>query len=146
MTLMNFVASVLEKNPNLSQRANDFINNQTNWLQQQCSSVSQNDSYWNVVCSLIQQLSGLYDGYTSGIQGDGTPEKLLDFAHFYYLTNMGDLEDIVPAFNNTESYALKGRKPENGDCTIIVKLIEDDLVAAHNTHNMYTHISHSNSF
>mmetsp|Transcript_39611 Transcript_39611/g.46097 ORF Transcript_39611/g.46097 Transcript_39611/m.46097 type:complete len:355 (-) Transcript_39611:62-1126(-) len=51
---------------------------------------------------------------------------------------MGDLEDIVPAFNNTEAYALKGMTPENMDCTIFIKLLQDDLVVSHNTHNIYS--------
>ena len=56
---------------------------------------------------------------------------------------MGDLEDIVPALNNTAIYTIKGRRSTDMDCTAFVKIIGDDLVCAHTTFNMYKY-THTN--
>lgn len=108
-------------------------------MQKSCGHrVAVNGSYWELACALLSQLEGMYDGYRTGMQKDGAIDRALDFNHFYYLTNMGDLEDIVPALNNTDtsSYQMKGRRPENMDCTAFVKIIDDDIVCAHTTFNM----------
>jgi hypothetical protein len=43
----------------------------------------------------------MHKGYLQRIIDDKLSDQYnLDFIHFYYLTNMGDLEDVTPAFSN----------------------------------------------
>ena len=136
---LNFVESVLLDSPNLSEAAYGFINDQITWLESHCISADPSEvAYWDVACAIYQQLKGMYKGYNEGWELTNMQNKKLDFNHFYYLTNMGDLEDIVPALNgtNTPSYFAKGRRPTNMDCTAFIKIIEDDLVCAHTTFNL----------
>ena len=53
----------------------------------------------------------------------------MDFLHFYYLTNMGDLEDIIPAFKNQSRTEM--------NCNGFIMDIQDDLHVSHNTFNIY---------
>ena len=125
--------------PNLSEAVYGFINDQIAWLESHCSHADPDElAYWDTACAIYQQLRGMYSGYNDGWETDSMKEKMLDFNHFYYLTNMGDLEDIVPALNGTDtpSYFAKGRRPTDMDCTAFIKLIEDDIVCAHTTFNM----------
>ena len=55
----------------------------------------------------------------------------LSKTEFYYLTYMGDLEDLNAYF---------GKREKNKECTGFVKLVDGgrNIVAAHNTHNIYS--------
>ena len=100
----NFVDSVLNKNAEISTGAKGFINDQLNWINSQIQTNGSN--YWRFVKALMAQLDGMYQGYQKKVNETGKSEESLDFFHFYYLSNMGDLEDIIPAFDNTKMYFL----------------------------------------
>lgn len=55
----------------------------------------------------------------------------LGFSQFYYLTNVGDLEDLIPAYQSE----LEQR--HGGNCNGYVKLQNGEISVAHNTHNIY---------
>lgn len=93
----NFVDSVLGKNPNISTQALKFITDQLSWIEWQIS-INNGSDYWKFVEVLMAQLKGMHEGYLKKVKENGKKEDYLDFFHFYYLTNMGDLEDIIPAF------------------------------------------------
>lgn len=76
------------------------------------------------------QLRGMYDGYIKKIKKEGKNEQEIDFFHFYYLTNMGDLQDIIPAFENNDE------EEKFLNCSGFIKLTENELITCHNTHNM----------
>jgi hypothetical protein len=40
----------------------------------------------------------MYRGFLYRIHEEGRLDMYMGFSQFYYLTNMGDLEDIIPAF------------------------------------------------
>lgn len=47
----------------------------------------------------MHQIRGMHLGYLHAIdQLNISSTRYLDFDHFYYLTNMGDLEDLAVAF------------------------------------------------
>lgn len=100
----NFVDSVLNKNAEISNGAKGFINDQLNWINSQTQTNGSN--YWRFVKSLMAQLDGMYQGYQKKVNETGKSEESLDFFHFYYLTNMGDLEDIIPAFDTTKMFVI----------------------------------------
>ena len=125
----NFVNSVLKGNENLGSKAQKFINDQLNWIDDE---VKQNkgDPYWELVEGLMAQLKGMHKGYLKKAEELKKTQEILDLAHFYYLTNMGDLGEIIPAFEACE------KNEDFHECSGFVKLLENDLVTSHNTHNM----------
>ena len=78
----------------------------------------------------MQQLEGIYIGYNSSVFHYGKAEWFLTFDEFYYLTNMGDLEDIINAFDR------KNRTEMN--CNSYVKLTPKDLICGHITFNNFS--------
>jgi hypothetical protein len=99
----NFVDSVLNKTPDISTGAKGFINDQLEWIDNQIKA-NNGSNYWQFVKGLIAQLKGMYRGYQQKVNETGKVEDSLDFFHFYYLTNMGDLEDIIPAFDPSKMF------------------------------------------
>lgn len=93
----NFVDSVLNGNEKISSQAETFILNNLKWIEVQISE-NPNDHYWRLVDSLMKQLKGMYDGYVRKVEEKNKSDENLEFFNFYYLSNMGDLEDIIPAF------------------------------------------------
>lgn len=42
----------------------------------------------------------MYRGYLSRINVEHSSSMYIGFSSFYYLTNVGDLQDLLPAFRN----------------------------------------------
>ena len=114
---------------NLNDKAKAFVLNQLDWINEQFEK-NKSSPYWNLVECLIVQLKAMYQGYKDKVEKNKKYEESLDFFSFYYLTNMGDLEDIIPAFENQE------KNNELHECSGFIKLTKDDLFVSHNTHNM----------
>ena len=78
-----------------------------------------------------EQLRGMYLGYRSQVAAF-KPKMRLTRTEFYYLTYMGDLEDLN---------AYYGKRERNKECTGFVKLVDGgkNIVAAHNTHKAEAH-------
>lgn len=104
--------------------AQPFVTNQTNWALSMFQS-NPNDPYWSLVNVTYSQVFGMYAGYIAQIGNNS--QYYLTFDQFYFLTNMGDLEDIVPGFQNLSAVL--------NSCTGFIKLTEDDLISAHTTWN-----------
>lgn len=82
--------------------------------------------------ALTEQLRFMYRGFLTRLHEENRLDMYIGFSQFYYLTNMGDLEDIIPAFTGIQipnSY----RK----SCSSFVKIVNGDLLVAHNTWNQY---------
>ena len=121
--------SVLKCNDTLNIKTQKFINDQLEWIDSEIGK-NKTDPYWNLVEGLIAQLRGMHRGYTKKVEDISKHDQNFDFSHFYYLTNMGDLEDVIPAFEYEEKNA------DFHECSGFIKLLADDLVTSHNTHNM----------
>lgn len=101
----NFVNSVLSGNPEISSGAEQFVLNQIDWINNQIKNNIESN-YWRLIQGIMNQLKGMYQGYRASLIHQGRETEILDFYHFYYLTNMGDLEDIIPAFSESKMYVL----------------------------------------
>lgn len=102
----NFIELILSNMTTLPVQAQEFVTNQTNWILQ-TTKANSNDNYWQLVNATFSQLYGMYDGYIAAITKYGLQNQYnLTFNQFYYLTNMGDLEDIIPAYSSNFPYAL----------------------------------------
>lgn len=117
-----------------------FVSQQMAWLRNQ---VAQNTDptnelyhYWQHIGSTLSQLDGLVDGYNNC-----TSNQTLRFDQVYMLTNMGDLEDILPAFGES-STSLKYMKEWRMECSGLIKLHPElkDLYAGHTTFNGYSYM------
>ncbi|KAL4446161.1 hypothetical protein ABPG74_021700 [Tetrahymena malaccensis] len=126
----NFLNTVLN-GQELNELQQQFVTNQTQWIEGQLQQHNQtSQGYWGLVGSLMSQLNGTYDGYVEAMKKNQQQQNILSFNQFYYLTNMGDLEDIQNA-------VLKTNKTEK-NCDAYVKLTKNDLVCAHSTFNIYS--------
>mmetsp|Transcript_544 Transcript_544/g.542 ORF Transcript_544/g.542 Transcript_544/m.542 type:complete len:376 (-) Transcript_544:91-1218(-) len=78
---------------------------------------------------------GMYDSF---VENGST----ITLDQFLTLPYMADMEDLLNKFDFQNGHPERVKKKNMGDCTIIVKDInneeEDDLYIAHNTHNTYS--------
>lgn len=61
----------------------------------------------------------------------GDEGRQLSFGQFHVLTFMGDLEDLMVGLG-------EGELKEWKECTGIVRKVKDEIMVAHNTHNIYS--------
>lgn len=127
----NFLADIL-KGKQLLDEAMVFVIDQNNYIKAMIGKRPA-DAYWQLVNTLWQQLMGMYDGYSARVSELGLAEQKLTFNQFYYLTNMGDLGEIMEAFYPPESSVAK-----TPDCNIFIKLTDEDLYSTHSTFNRYS--------
>jgi hypothetical protein len=134
----NYAKAVLQART-LPTKAQEFVTKQREWMLEKSSKTLKNDEnkdYWDLVKGMLLQNRGMYNGYVARHNIEKlSPETLLQYEQFYYISSMGDLFDIIPAFNATFD---PPQKP-TGDCTIFVKLLENNtkLSVVHNTHNIF---------
>ena len=49
----------------------------------------------------------MYRGYLTRINEESSLSMFISFSNFYYLTNVGDLEDLIPAFHDSTQMEVK---------------------------------------
>ena len=123
-------------NPPLNDKVKQFVKEQWDWMANQ-SSQWHNDDYWKHVKYLLNQATGLYQGYDYATKQNQITDQSLSFDEIYTLTNAGDLEDLVPAFNQSSTKTQKQL-----ECSGLVKLTQDfsELFLGHSTFNMYMYM------
>lgn len=72
----------------------------------------------------------MYKGFIFRVNQEKSALYNLGFSQFYYLTNVGDLEDLIPAFSQTS-------KPNPGECNAFIKIVKDKLYVTQSTFNIY---------
>ena len=68
----------------------------------------------------MEQLRFMYRGYLTRIHKENRLDYYIGFSQFYYLTNTGDLEDLIPAFRNSPE---RSHEKGDGNCNLIAKII-----------------------
>lgn len=126
----NFNDFTLNNESFISSGAQAFVRNQTDWILSAGKENSE-DPFWSLVNASFGQQQGMYDGYVRRIIEANRSDMNLTFDQFYYLTNMGDLEDIIPAYSNSS------RTKTQMECSTFFKLTSNDLIASHATFNNY---------
>ena len=131
---------MLHNSSQLPPKAKTFVEDQTNWIKEAVE-LHSNNNFFKLVNSTFAQVRGLYDGYMRKVNESKRSELYLTFDQFYFLTNLGDLQDIIPAFDTSFLYSLLlslflyfNRK--DMECSGFVKLTQDELIVSHNTFNM----------
>jgi hypothetical protein len=72
----------------------------------------------------------MHIGYQSRLKKEKVSGYDLFFKQIYYLTSIGDLEDLLPW--------EKGLEGERKNCNAYIRLIKDQLFITHGTHNRYS--------
>jgi len=125
----NFNDFMLNGAGELPGKAQEFVTNQTKWMTNAIA-LNPQSHYFQLLNATLNQLYGLYEGYIHMVNKTQREDMFLTFDQFYFLTNMGDLEDVIPAFDSTF--------PKMMECSCFIKLTPDDLLSGHTTFNMYT--------
>jgi hypothetical protein len=124
---LSFIAKQVEflQNYSKSKESGDFSNEYFNL-----------NEYKNLLSYTYRQWEGVYDGYLSKMHKEKHENfKILSKEEFYLITMQGDLEDIIPAFEQ-----LRTDFPRERECSGFVKYVKEDhnLIVGHDTHNIYT--------
>ena len=53
------------------------------------------DIFWQYIGYYLEQVRYMYAGYLTRIKKEKMPELEIEFIQFYYLTSVGDLEDLT---------------------------------------------------
>lgn len=91
-----------------------------------------NDIFWEYVGLYLEQVRYMHAGYEARLRREKATEMELDFMQVYYLTSIGDLEDLI-ALGSPQ-----GKAEERKNCNAYVRLDNDTLYITHGTHNRYS--------
>lgn len=75
----------------------------------------------------------MYRGFLLRLHQENRLDMYIGFSQFYYLTNMGDLEDIIPAFRQSSGLNSTSR----ANCNSYVKELAGNLYVTQSTFNIY---------
>ncbi|XP_012869858.1 PREDICTED: putative phospholipase B-like 2 [Dipodomys ordii] len=115
------------------EKLKSFLEANLAWMQAEMEQ-QVNSTYWHQVRLTLLQLKGLEDSY-EGRVAFPTEKFTIKPLGFLLLQLSGDLEDLEPALNKSNSKPVLG----SGACSALVKLLPGhrDLLVAHNTWNAY---------
>lgn len=133
----NNLAKSIIKAETLGSKVQSFIDEQQEYLEHMVAAFPL-DLYWQHAGAYLDQVKFMYRGYIERIHRESRLDMYIGWTQFYYLTNVGDLEDLIPAF--TENYVGIHEQAEGqklGNCNGYVKLKDDQLLIGHSTHNIY---------
>lgn len=82
---------------------------------------------------LVEQLRYMYRGFLLRLHEENRLDMYIGFSQFYYLSNMGDLEDIIPAFDQETGI----NKASQMNCNSFIKEIAGNLYVTQSTFNIY---------
>jgi len=119
----------------------------TNWMEENIAFMNTSQqgttdtAYWTHVGLVWTQLMGMVDGYTAG---NTNPAQVLELVHFLIINMDGDLEDLLPALNQTsvewdDMDAVANYHLHNTHCSALVKVADDfsELYVGHSTWESY---------
>ena len=87
------------------------------------------DPFWEYVGYYMAQVKYMHAGYEARIKREGKPELSLDYFQVYYLSSVGDLEDLLQ-FPAEDADLRK-------NCNAYVRLDGNKLYTTQATHNRY---------
>uniref|UniRef100_A0ABK0LK55 Phospholipase B-like n=1 Tax=Rattus norvegicus TaxID=10116 RepID=A0ABK0LK55_RAT len=115
------------------EKLKSFLEANLEWMQREME-LSPDSPYWHQVRLTLLQLKGLEDSYEGRLTFP-TGRFNIKPLGFLLLQISGDLEDLEPALNKTNTKPSVG----SGSCSALIKLLpgSHDLLVAHNTWNSY---------
>ena len=113
----------------MPKKASEFIQNQTNWINETIYS-NPDDNYWNLVNATMSQLYGMYDGYVKAVNENNKTNWTLTFDEFYLITYAVDLPDVVSKYSLVDIHLPR--------CSFLLKIIDDSLYVGQTTWTDFT--------
>jgi hypothetical protein len=110
---------------------NEWIQNQTTWMQNQINA-HPNDNYWQLINGSLAQVDGIYEGYLAGIMANNAMNLELSYENIYYISYLGDIGYVVNKIEDDIAYTPLPH------CDILVKMTDNDLICSHSTFSSYT--------
>jgi hypothetical protein len=136
-----------------------FIESNFIWLKEMSEKYAGSDEYWYAVKTILQQIQGLYEGYSTGCPSSAVTGKTVDYStlesptlmHFVLMNAWGDLYQITMKHGEPGMGArLQGNRNYKNEkktlverCSAIVKLLPGnaDVVYGHSTWDSYESLS-----
>ena len=125
----NYFLSDYKSMPQAIEAFYGFMLKNMEYMREKSLKYMDNDSYWEHVHYIYQQLKGLYDGYIKVAEND---EKKLEFKHIVVLAGTSDAQDIVshllnnfrPNFEEMTEEEIESYSILNSRCSAFVKLAD----------------------
>ena len=90
--------SVILGEKKLSHKVVNFLNDQIDFIDAM-SAAHPKELYWQYAAAKMEQLRSMYRGFLTRVHLDNRLDLMLSWTQFYIITNVGDLQDIIAAFN-----------------------------------------------
>ena len=87
------------KTQSLSPKLQTFINSQFEFIDTMAARFPR-DLYWQTAYNYLEQCRYIYRGFLTRLHTENRLDLTLPFSNFYYLTNAGDLRELIPALNS----------------------------------------------
>ena len=94
----NFEASVL-KGQQMKPALVQFLNDQIDFVDQM-GDTHEKDIFWQYSKAKMEQLRFMYRGFLTRLHIENRLDLYLTFMQFYAISNVGDLQDLIPAYQD----------------------------------------------
>ena len=84
----------------LSPKVVNFLNDQIDFIEKMAEAHPK-ELYWQYAAAKMEQLRYMYRGFLTRLHLENRLDLMLSWTQFYAITNVGDLQDIVPSFQNS---------------------------------------------
>ncbi|XP_013790770.1 putative phospholipase B-like 2 [Limulus polyphemus] len=113
-------------------RLREFLQTNLNYMTDNISLYRTTRSYWHQAGLILEQISGIEDGY---MNAPTQPRTKLDVVGIMFSNICGDLEDLEVVLKKTRPR----RKLGEGSCSALIKLLDGnkDIYVAHDTWTAY---------
>ncbi|XP_076344421.1 phospholipase B domain containing lamina ancestor isoform X2 [Tachypleus tridentatus] len=129
----NTVADYCDGEMEYCQQLRQFLQTNINYMNDNIALYRNTWSYWHQVALVLEQISGIEDGY---LKAPTKPRTNVDVIGIMFFNVCGDLEDLEVVLNKKVSR----RKVGEGSCSALIKLLNGnkDLYVAHDTWTSYS--------
>lgn len=107
----------------------EYVNKNLAWMKEMIAK-HPSDLYWISIDLMLKQLHGIASGYNHNYHKD----RHIPFADFLALQMQGDLDDLCVIFGCDD---MAVPKRGNSHCSVLIKLLPDDVIAGHTTWSVY---------
>lgn len=85
----------------LSPRVVNYLGEQTDFVDSMAAAHPK-ELYWQYAAAKIEQLRFMYRGFLTRLNLENRLDLMLSWTQFYAITNVGDLQDLVDAYQYSE--------------------------------------------
>lgn len=82
----------------IKQKVINFLNDQIDFIDAMAAAHPK-ELYWQYAAAKMEQLRSMYRGFLTRLHLENRLDLMLSWTQFYILTNVGDLQDVISAFD-----------------------------------------------